>query len=449
MDSRPYTVGQGVKQGAISSPPLYKLYINDLVQSLTESPMAFTIGATSVGAPACADDVLMLAVDHPALDAMFNFSHEYSGDHEYELHPVKSCWSEMVKPSGMSHAEKPCHLGDDPVEHVPSFTHLGLEWEAGKSAPDVTPRIKVARATAYSMMGTGLHGLNGLDPPASLKLITTYVTPRLLHGLEATVLPSKSLAALDAYYRGLLRQIQNLPPRSPIEAIYILLGTLPIEAILHKRILSLFGAISRLGHSHPLHQIATRQMAVRDPQSSSWFSQIQRLGMKYDIDVHSALQQDWPKDAWKSHVKKMVDSYWLIKLLSADKKSVKSIIPHPHWINGPHPLWMACRGRPHHTKAAAIRAKMLIGQFATQEYLHRIGKGESLCLMCCRKTETISHIIAECENLQPTRQENITRLQEMFRAEGLPEPHTPREITEAVLNGGVYTVSSLGGHSTT
>jgi hypothetical protein len=51
-------------------------------------------------------------------------------------------------------------------------------------------RFKVARRTKYALMGSGVHGTNGLDPKTSYQIYNTYVLPRLLYGLE--VLPLKT-----------------------------------------------------------------------------------------------------------------------------------------------------------------------------------------------------------------------------------------------------------------
>ena len=39
-----------------------------------------------------------------------------------------------------------------------------------------------------SLMSSGMHGHNGLDPETNLHLIKTYVTPILLYGLEVVLL---------------------------------------------------------------------------------------------------------------------------------------------------------------------------------------------------------------------------------------------------------------------
>ena len=53
--STSYQVKQGVKQGGILSPCLYKLYLYDLLEKLKTSNIGLSIGCTFVGTPTCAE----------------------------------------------------------------------------------------------------------------------------------------------------------------------------------------------------------------------------------------------------------------------------------------------------------------------------------------------------------------------------------------------------------
>ena len=89
MYSEPYEVRQGVKQGGVLSPSLYKLYIFDLLRSLRSAGLGVHIDHLYLGTLSCADDVLLLSNLPSEMQAMLNVNSEYSKRHKYEIHPTK------------------------------------------------------------------------------------------------------------------------------------------------------------------------------------------------------------------------------------------------------------------------------------------------------------------------------------------------------------------------
>ena len=124
-------------------------------------------------------------------------------------------------------------LGDKEVTVDDSFTHLGLTWSRRKACLDLDSHISSARRTSYLLLCSG-HGINGLDPQLSLQIVSLYVMPRLIYGLEATILTESDIQKSNEYYRKLLRQTQGLPGNKAIGAVYQLLGALSTESIIHK-----------------------------------------------------------------------------------------------------------------------------------------------------------------------------------------------------------------------
>ncbi len=444
IDSHSYPVQQGVKQGGILSPLLYKCYINNLLETFKKSSLGLHIGNIYIGSPTVADDVLLMSASGTQLQSMLNIAVQYSTSHHYDLHPQKSVVCPFLNTHSKLENVTEWTLGENKIPVADKFTHLGLDWKAGCAGPDIDSRINAARQTAYSMLDIGVHGQSGLDPPASLRIITLYIVPRLLHGLEAAVLSRKDLSRLDNYYRGLLRQVQGLPSNTATEAIYLLLGTLPIEAHLHKRTLSLMGSIARLDARNPLKQLAVRQLAVKSSRSPSWFTQARNLATKYGIDASFV---PWPKLAWKSHISEMVKLYWEDQLRKAalSKKTLQYLLQGPHPSSLPHPLWQVCRGNSFQTSAAMTRARMLVGRYPVQEILHSVyQKADSpTCQLCCTDTETLEHLIASCPSLHHIRSRFVRRLKEIYTEEGWPAPETPAEITSATLNGAIFMLDSM------
>ena len=81
---------------------------------------------------------------------------------------------------------------------------LGLcAWQMEESA--TITEIKIAHRTAYGLMGAGLHGINGVCPGVALKIVNTYVMPRLTFGLKSLVLDKSEIKLLEDLYRRYLR----------------------------------------------------------------------------------------------------------------------------------------------------------------------------------------------------------------------------------------------------
>ncbi len=381
---------------------------------------------------------------------MLNVTSKYSKHHQYELHPQKSTVTHIVCPKSSSSCARELYLGTEPMPKVASFTHLGLDWSEGKSSPDIQKRINAARGTAYQLLGVGLHGHTGMDAATAFKTIETYVTPKLLQGLESSVLKKKDLHQLEAYYRRLLRQVQSLPECTAREAIYILLGTIPLEGLWHIRVLTMFGSISRLGQKHPLHLLAVRQVALRSDNPHSWFAQAIEIAQKYNINLVSSLQSPWPKLAWKKYMKTVVRDWWHQELSAgAAQKSTLQYLELNH-LEKPHPLWTCCGGKRYQAEASTTRARMLTGRYGLHAERSRFKQRQvsPTCPLCGEQDEDIIHLIAICPVLESTRMPLLQDLKTIYIQSHIRPPSTPLEVTKAVLNGGGYKIEVGSRHAT-
>jgi hypothetical protein len=81
-------------------------------------------------------------------------------------------------------------------------THIGIHKSDQDSAKlSVNENIKKARRTTYSLMGSGFHGRNGLDPETIIFLIKTYVLPVLTYGIEIVLPSGKYMECLQMYFK--------------------------------------------------------------------------------------------------------------------------------------------------------------------------------------------------------------------------------------------------------
>lgn len=133
---------------------------------------------------------------------------------------------------------------DTNIDATQSTTHLGIiRNNSGKL--DLDQMLKTGRQTLYCLFGAGLHGRNVLNPQISKHIWSTYVVPRFLYGLEIQHLTDQRLNQLSQFQTKSLKQLQWLPERCSTAAIYLLLGSETIEALVHKKMLVFFGQITR------------------------------------------------------------------------------------------------------------------------------------------------------------------------------------------------------------
>ena len=160
-------------------------------------------------------------------------------------------------------------LGENKIEEVDGTTLISIFRELrGKN--DIESRIKKGRRTSYALLGAGLHGENGINPYTSYKLCTTFCRPRIIYGLETVQMLEGEKLELLKYERKLLEQLQGLPERCATLATYVLLGATPITTVIEKNTLTALYNIAR--HEDFIeHEIALRQLAIKDENSNSWF----------------------------------------------------------------------------------------------------------------------------------------------------------------------------------
>ena len=88
--SRKFDILQGTGQGRILAPFMYKAYINELLNELTQHSCALSLNSISLTSPAFADDITLLSIYHTFLSTFMNMCYEYSIKWRYEFNNLKS-----------------------------------------------------------------------------------------------------------------------------------------------------------------------------------------------------------------------------------------------------------------------------------------------------------------------------------------------------------------------
>ena len=126
-------------------------------------------------------------------------------------------------------------LNGEPMPVVTESMHVGVLRSASTQITAVAENIKKARQTLYSLMPSGCQGPNGLDPETSIHLLQTYVLPTLIYGMEVVRKTSRYTREVLQKY---LKLLLSILVATADPAVYVLSGTVPIDATIHKRALT-------------------------------------------------------------------------------------------------------------------------------------------------------------------------------------------------------------------
>ena len=406
-------IRQGNGQGKLTSPDDYITYLSNLLELIRKSGLGYGIGSQCIPSPTCADDMLALASNPADLQGIISLIEYYANAEHYRIHPTKSMIIPFNSKESLHHSYLTENLSVDlNGEVIPAKTeliHLGIKRDQRSATPTVEERVMLARRTLYALMGSGLHGTNGLPVSVSLHLYDTYVLSRALYGLEAISLTDSAIKDLELFHRKSLRSIIGLPERSAISALHVLSGKLPLRNILHIRIL---GFLWSLMNSEVTRDVIIRQYAMKKASSASWIVGIKKVLQKYNLPSIYDISCNLPsKTEWKTQVKAAVHTVANAEIAQdATQKSTLRYLNPETRLGVPH---RSLEGidNPFKVTRANIKVRVLIDVYPLQAVLYRMKLvANDLCPVCDDGSrEDVDHFLASCGAYVDVRNKYMAR----------------------------------------
>ena len=410
--SEPFAVLQGVKQGGVASTDLYKAYIDPLLHRLEANTSGYSIGNICCNASACADDVTICSYNQEDTQLLINAAEDFAKLERYVLQPKKT---EALRFSGKRtrnnvQSEENFQLYNSPVTNVEVATHLGIKRSTSltqTSNTQIDNNIEKARRTLYSLLATGLHGADGLDPVTSIHLLKTYVLPTLYYGLEIVSINKTQMARLEKFQKKILKQVLSLPQNTSDAAIYMLSGLLPAEAMVHRKVLIFYYSVCLQPDTSVEKRLARRQLAVKALESQSWFMEVKKILWKYSVaEAEELLQQPYSPSKWRRLVNNHINSYWRESILdkAATCKTLK-FISHVYWPGCVHPILKIPVKSTRSINRIPVQLKLLTGTYILQSTRAAFNQNDvnPMCVLCNEEAETLEHFVLNCQSLAPVR----------------------------------------------
>ena len=132
-------------------------------------------------------DVALLIRSVNELQLMANVFNRKQG--RATIHPTKSNVVLLKNHKSVTKKNVKVELNGNSISLSENTTHLGLLLsEENNNIINIDDRLNLARTILYSLISTGVHGSNGLNPKCSYKIHQCFVLPIFLFSLEVPYL---------------------------------------------------------------------------------------------------------------------------------------------------------------------------------------------------------------------------------------------------------------------
>ena len=202
-------------------------------------------------------------------------------------------------------------------------------------------------------------------------MYSTYVLPCLIFNMEVLILTQSQIVTLEKFHRATLRSIQSLPERTSSALAYLLLGALPVGAVIHSHA----GKILHQSDSL-LFKLGLRQLSVKNISSKSWSVYAAKIAGRYDLpSLHALIDSNISERRWCYLVKSTIQKHWQETLLHDAATKAASSLRHVHVpslrLGTNHPVWHYVKCQMRDINRGRIKAKLLGGTYTSSKRQRR------------------------------------------------------------------------------
>ena len=411
----------GLEQGGVNSGDFYKLYNNDLLKSTQKSEQGVNLAPNlSISSVGMADDTVLVANSITCLANILDLAIHFCKKYKVTLSASKTKLIRLC-PDNLSKYDmellNPISVSGEPIDYSHMAEHVGIIRSVDGNMPHIMSRLSAHTNSLYSTMFTGIARKHRANPRVGLRIQQIYATPVLLSGLGSLVLSDSEIAIIENHFKKTCENLQKLLPKTPRSVIYFLGGSLPAEALLHLKQLTIFGMVSRL-QGDPLNIHARTVLIQSRPSCKSWFWKVRDISLRYSLPHPLSILDNPPtKESFKRTIKSKVIDYWEQKLRAEASQMTSLVHFQPRYMSlqHPHPIWSTVGSNPYEISKAIQQARLLSGRYRTQYLVSHWSStlsGHCSAPGCTNNLETVKHMIIDCVAYDSIR----NRLEQLWKS---------------------------------
>ena len=214
--TEPFYISNGLKQGCIISPTLFKIYINDLVEDINSLGKGITTPDGQVSLLMFADDIVLMAADEADLQVMLDRIENWCNKWRLNINDSKTQIIHYRQKS-KSRSQFNFTCGDYSLEYSDKYKYLGV-WVHEHLDMSVTVGEVVKSATrALGKVISVFKGCGGTSHEVFTKLFNAAVLPVITY--SAGIWGLRDFPKLNGILHKAGRFFLGLPPKSPNMAV--------------------------------------------------------------------------------------------------------------------------------------------------------------------------------------------------------------------------------------
>ena len=184
---------RGTRQGGISSPFLFNIFYQDLIDELSTTIGGINICNCTYNVFCYADDILLTSTTITGLQRLIDVSERYISAHGLRFNPTKTQCIVFGKNNFINNPK--WTLNNTVLEITDEIMYLGASLSKN-SSNHVNSRIKACRRAFYSLQSAGLCK-GGLSPGAIADIWKVALQPVLLYATQSMSLRRSDRIALE------------------------------------------------------------------------------------------------------------------------------------------------------------------------------------------------------------------------------------------------------------
>lgn len=200
--SRVFNVPSGVRQGGVSSPAFFNVFIDAFLCCLRNCNAGCKINGCFVGAIMYADDLIILSASVSGLQTMLNSCSDMSDELILDFNCNK-CNCICIGPAH-KYRISDMYLGREKISWSNHFKYLGVNYLAGRK---LTIDIDTVKRKFYVSCNSILGNTTSINEIIKLRLLESYCLPILTYATAAMNLTKTQVRELHMCWNSVYRRV--------------------------------------------------------------------------------------------------------------------------------------------------------------------------------------------------------------------------------------------------